>query len=143
MRNNYSEELDTIVKFAKENVGLYDTDVVEHLDRRLRPFLVDHPVGLRDPLGLLQVPTDVWLLGWATAVCVVWRRNRMLAGILVAPVLATYLMSVSLPVGNARYAYPLLPLYMIGLVIGLEHLLACVSPRMPHSADRSADEPGY
>ena len=54
----------------------------------------------------------------------------MLAVILVTPVLATYVMSASLPVGNARYAYPLIPLYTIGLVIGLEYLAACVSARM-------------
>jgi hypothetical protein len=54
----------------------------------------------------------------------------MLVGILAALVLATYLMSVSLPVANARYAYPLLPLYTIGFVIALEYLLACVSPRV-------------
>jgi hypothetical protein len=96
----------------------------------VRPFLVDHPVSLRDPLGLLQVPSDVWLLGWGMALCLVWKRNRMLAAILVAPVMSTYVMSASLPVGGLRYAYPLIPLYTIGLVIGLEHLVTCLSPRM-------------
>ena len=127
---DYSGELDTIVKFSRESVGLYDADVVENFERSLRPFLMDHPVSLRDPLGLLQVPSDVWLVGWGIALCLVWKRNRMLAGILVTPVLATYVMSASLPVGNARYTYPLIPLYTIGLVIGLEYLVACVSARM-------------
>ena len=130
LREDYSGELDTIVKFSSESVGLYDADVVENFERSLRPFLTDHPVILRDPLGLLHVPSDVWLVGWVIALCLVWKRNRMLAGILVTPVLATYVMSASLPVGNARYAYPLIPLYTIGLVIGLEYLVACVSARM-------------
>lgn len=143
LREDYSQELDTVVKFSKDNGALYDASVVDDLERSVRPFLADHPVSLRDPLGLLHVPSDVWFLGWGIGLCIIWKMNRMLAGILMASMLATYVMSASVPVGNARYAYPLLPLYIIGLVIGLEHLLACVSPRMPHSVDRSADEPGY
>lgn len=130
LRDDYSEELATIVKFANEQVGLYDADAVATFQRNVRPFVVDHPVGVRDPLGLLQIPSDVWLLGWAIGLCILWKKNRMLVGILVAPVLATYAMSVSLPVGNARYAYPLLPLYTIGFVIGLECLVTFVSPRI-------------
>jgi hypothetical protein len=143
LREDYSQELDTVVKFSKDNGALYDASVVDDLERSVRPFLADHPVSMRDPLGLLHVPSDVWFLGWGIGLCIIWKMNRMLAGILMASMLATYVMSASVPVGNARYAYPLLPLYIIGLVIGLEHLLACVSPRMPHSVDRSADEPGY
>jgi hypothetical protein len=128
LREDYSGELDTIVKFSRESVGLYDADVVENFERSLRPFLMDHPVSLRDPLGLLHVPSDVWLLGWGIALCLVWKRNRMLAGILVTPVLATYVMSASLPVGNARYAYPLIPHTMESSLA--EYLVACVSARM-------------
>jgi hypothetical protein len=130
LRDNYSQELDAIVRFSKENAGLYDAQAVENFERSLRPFLVDHPASLRDPLGLLHVPSDLWLLGWGLALSVLWKTHRMLVGILAALVLATYLMSVSLPVANARYAYPLLPLYTIGFVIALEYLLACVSPRV-------------
>ena len=130
LRNNYSEELDTIVQFSKENAALYDVHVVENLERTLRPFLVDHPVSVRDPLGLLQVPSDLWLLGFGLALWTLWKSHRLLVGMLGALVLATYVMSVSLPVGNARYAYPLLPLFTIGLVIGLEYLVASVSPRV-------------
>ena len=143
LREDYSQELDTVVKFSKDNAALYDASVVDDFERSVRPFLADHPVSMRDPLGLLHVPSDVWFLGWAVGLWMIWKMNRMLAGILMLSVLATYVMSVSVPVGNARYAYPLLPLYMIGLVIGLEHLLAWVSPRMPERMDRSADEPGY
>jgi hypothetical protein len=143
LREDYSEELDTVVKFYKNNAALYDASTVDDFARSVRPFLADHPVSMRDPLGLLHVPSDIWFLGWGIGLYIIWKTNRMLAGILLASVLATYGMSASVPVGNARYAYPLLPLYTIGLVIGLEHLLACVSPRMPHSVDRSADEPGY
>ena len=130
LRNSYSDELDAIVKFSQENAGLYDAQAGENLAKRLRPFLVDHPVRLRDPLGLIHVPSDVWLLGWGLALCTMWKRHRMLVGMLIALVLATYVMSLSLPVGNARYAYPLLPLYTIGLVIALESLMASVSPRI-------------
>ncbi|HKT35409.1 MAG TPA: hypothetical protein VJR03_11305 [Nitrospira sp.] len=130
LRNSYSDELDAIVKFSQENAGLYDAQSVEKFERRLRPFLVDHAVGLRDPLGLLHVPSDLWLLGWSLALCTLWKSHRTLVGMLIALVLATYVMSVSLPVGNARYAYPLLPLYTIGLVIALESLMACVSARL-------------
>ena len=138
LRDDYSDELDTIVKLCKESVGLHDAAVFESFERSLRPFLVDHPVGLRDPLGLRHIPSDVWLLGWGIALCLVWKRNRMLAGILVIPVLGSYVMSASLPVGGLRYAYPLIPLYTIGLVIGLEYLVACVSPRMSRPLQSAA-----
>ena len=132
LRDNYSEELDTIVKFSREN-GLYDPDGVDRLERSLRPFLIDHPVAVRDPLGLRHVPSDVWLLGWGIGLWITWKKDRLLAGVLMASVLATYVMSVSLPIGNGRYAYPLLPLYTIGLVIGLGYLAACLSPRLSRS----------
>lgn len=143
MREDYSQELDTVVKFSKDNVALYDASVVGNFERSVRPFLADHPVSMRDPLGLLHVPSDIWFLGWGIGLYVIWKMNRMVAGILMGTVLATYVLSASVPVGNARYAYPLLPFYMIGLMIGLEHLLACVSPRMPDNAEPSADEPEY
>lgn len=130
LRDSYSEELDAIVKFSKENAGLYDAQAVEHFERTIRPFLVDHPVTLRDPLGLVSMPSDLWLLGWSLALCLLWKSHRTLVLMLLALVLATYVMSVSLPVANARYAYPFLPLYTIGLVIALESLVASVSPRM-------------
>jgi hypothetical protein len=130
LRESYSEELDAIVKFSNENASLYDAHAVESFERSLRPFLVDHPRTLRDPLALLQVPSDLWLLGWGLALWTLWKSHRLLVGILIAPVLTTYVMSVSLPVANARYAYPLLPLYTIGLVIALEYLVDSVSPRM-------------
>jgi hypothetical protein len=130
LRDNYSEELDAIVKFSKANAGLYEAHAVDQLERSLRPFVVDHPISVRDPLGLLDVPSDVWLLGWGLGLWTLWKSHRMLVGVLVAVVLSTYVMSVSLPVGNARYAYPLLPLYTIGLVIALESLVGCLSARM-------------
>jgi hypothetical protein len=129
LRDNYAEELDTIVRFSRASGGLYDSVVIEELERSLRPFLADHPVRVRDPLCLLEVPSDVWLLGWFSALCILWTRNRMVVAILVAPVLATYIMSVIIPIGNPRYAYPLIPMYTIGLVIGLEYIVACVSRR--------------
>jgi hypothetical protein len=80
---------------------------------------------------LLDVPSDLWLLGWGMGLWTLWKGHRMLVGVLVAVVLFTYLLSVSLPVGNARYAYPLLPLYTIGLVIALESLIASLLARTP------------
>jgi hypothetical protein len=131
LRNDYTEELDAIVKFAKANAALYEAQAVENFERSLRPFVVDHPVSVRDPLGLLDVPSDLWLLGWGMGLWTLWKGHRMLVGVLVAVVLFTYLLSVSLPVGNARYAYPLLPLYTIGLVIALESLIASLLARTP------------
>jgi hypothetical protein len=130
LQDSYSNELDAIVKFSRENAGLYDAQTVENFERTLRPFLVDHPVTIRDPLGLLSMPSDLWLLGWSLALCMLWKSHRTLVVMLLALVLATYVMSVNLPVANARYAYPLLPLYTIGFVIALEYLVARVSPRI-------------
>lgn len=130
LRDDYSEELDAIVRFAQDNRGLYDPDVVTRLEESLRPYLVNHPLWLRDPLRLQQIPYDLWVLGGFVGVWVMWRKSRMLAGSLIAVIVATYCMSVSVPVGNARYSYPVMPLYVAGFMMSQEFLFASISRRL-------------
>ncbi len=123
LQDDYAGELDTLVTFSKNSQGLYDLAVTERFERSLRPFLVTSPVGFRDPLSLIHVSSDLWLIGWFVAACRLWRQYRPMVWLLVAPVGAAYLMSVTVPVGNPRYAYPFLPIYILSCAVALEYMV--------------------
>jgi hypothetical protein len=116
--DDYSQEFDNFLKMFRIDTDLYDSSRIEKLDQSLRPYLVDHPAYIRDPLHLVSVPSEAWVIGWLGALLMLWGQNRWSVLLLACPVLANYLLNVAVPIGNPRYGYQLLPMYIIGFAIG-------------------------
>ena len=81
------------------------------------PHLGEKHRQMRDPLLLGRLPLDFWaLLGWtAIAVCL-WRRP-VLGLILAAPIAGNFVVMTATPIGNARYAYPILACYFVAMSV--------------------------
>jgi hypothetical protein len=116
--DDYSQEFDRFLKVFRDDTGLYDSSRIKELDQNLRPYFVDHPVSMRDPLHLVHVPSEVWVIGWLGALLMLWGQNRWGVLLLVCSVIANYLLNVAVPIGNPRYGYQLLPMYITGFAVG-------------------------
>jgi hypothetical protein len=116
--DDYTQEFDRFLKIFRDDTDLYDSSRIDKLDQSLRPYLVDHPVLMRDPLHLVNVPSEVWVIGWLGALTMLWRRNRWSVLLLTCPVIANYLLNVAIPIGNPRYGYQFLPMYITGFAVG-------------------------
>jgi hypothetical protein len=92
---------------------------VDRVEQRLAPYFVDRAISARDPLRMVGIPSELWIAGWIGALVYLGRRHLGLVVLLVSPVVANYAVSVGVPIGNPRYAYPLMPMYTIGTVIFL------------------------
>jgi hypothetical protein len=136
LRDDYTQEFEDLLAMSRHNRQMYDPVVVDELDRNLRPYFVDHSINLRDPLHLSEISSDVWLIGWVGGLWVFWRSHPWTLVVLVLPVLVNYLTSVSVPIGNPRYGYFLLPMYQIGLVVIVARILGRI--RTTKSCPRSA-----
>lgn len=116
--DDYSPEFDNFLRIFRQDSELYDSSRIENLDQSLRPYFVNHPASIRDPLHLVSVPSEVWVFGWLGALLVLWGQNRWGVLLLICPVVANYLLNVAVPIGNPRYGYQFLPMYILGFVIG-------------------------
>jgi hypothetical protein len=116
--DDYTQEFDSFLKIFRDDPDLYDSSRIEQLDHSLRPYFVDHPVSIRDPLRLVNVPSEVWGIGWLGALLILWGRNRWGVLLLGSCVIANYLLNVAVPIGNPRYGYQLLPMYITGFTVG-------------------------
>jgi hypothetical protein len=116
--DDYSQEFDRFLKIFRDDAELYDPSRIETLDHSLRPYLVDHPLSMRDPLHLVNVPSEVWVIGWLGALPMLWGRSRWGVFLLVSSVIANYLLNVAIPIGNPRYGYQFLPMYITGFAVG-------------------------
>ena len=123
LRDDYTQEFEGLLAMSRNNRQTYDPVVVDELDRSLRPYFVDHSINLRDPLHLSEIPSDVWLIGWVGGLWIFWRSHPWALVVLALPVLVNYLTSVSVPIGNPRYGYFLLPMYQIGFVVIVARIL--------------------
>jgi hypothetical protein len=117
--SSYAPEFERFLTEFRRERELYDPKMVDQVERRLTPYFVDHPISVRDPLRMVGIPSELWIAGWVGALVYLGRRHIGLVILLVSPVVANYVLSLSVPIGNPRYAYPLMPMYTIGSVIFL------------------------
>lgn len=87
---------------------------------------------IRDPLRLGQMPPDVWLLSGLAGLVALLRRNPFVAMLTGSAIAIAFATATWFPVGNTRYANPLLPLYLLSVSIALGAWL-------PHRAGRTAE----
>jgi hypothetical protein len=90
----------------------------------LEPYLKDTTKYIRDPLFLGSIfIIDVWgLLGALGVLLLLLRREFGLAGVFVIPVVINFVATGVAGVPNVRYAYALVPIYFLAIVVGLETL---------------------
>jgi hypothetical protein len=120
---DYARELDRLVATFRESPELYDPEVVKRLDRQIRPFVANHSDVIRDPLHLSRFPFDVWVVGSIGAMAMLLKTHRFMVGMFFLPILATYLINLSIPLGSIRYGSHLAPLYVVMCAIGLTRLM--------------------
>jgi hypothetical protein len=116
---DYRPEFERFLAGFRSDPELYDPEMVDELKRKLIGYFADHSMAIRDPLRMVGVPTEVWIAGWSGSLVYLGRRSAWLVVLLVFPVIANYAVNLSVPIGNPRYAYPLMPMYTIGSVIFL------------------------
>jgi hypothetical protein len=117
--SSYAPEFERFFAEFRKDRQLYDPEIVDRVEQGLAPYFVDHPISVRDPLRMVGIPSELWMAGWIGALVCLGRRHIGLAILLVFPVAANYVVSLVVPIGNPRYAYPLMPMYTIGSVIFL------------------------
>jgi len=126
---SYALEFERFFDDFRKDRELYDLEVVDRVHEHLTPYLVDHSIRTRDPLRMAEISSDLWVAGWIGALFYLGRRHIGLVILLVSPVVANYLVSLAVPIGNPRYAYPMMPMYTIGSVIFLSEswrVLPCI-----------------
>lgn len=116
---SYAPEFERFFGDFRSDRQQYDPEVVDRVHARLTPYFVDHSIAVRDPLRMAGIPSDLWVAGWVGALFYLGRRHLGLVVLLVSPVVANYVVSLAVPIGNPRYAYPLMPMYTIGSVLFL------------------------
>jgi hypothetical protein len=114
---NYQPEFLRFLDEFRQDRDLYDPEMVDALKRKLIGYFADRSIALRDPLRMTRIPSELWIAGWIGALVYFGRWSTWAVVLLVSPVIANYAVSLGVPIGNPRYAYPLMPLYTIGSVI--------------------------
>jgi hypothetical protein len=117
--SSYAPEFERFLAEFRRDRELYDPKIVDRVEQRLAPYFVDHPISVRDPLRMVGIPSELWIAGWIGGLVYLGRRHIGLVVLLVSPVVANYAVNLGIPIGNPRYAYPLMPMYTIGSVIFL------------------------
>jgi hypothetical protein len=116
---NYAPEFGRFLAEFRGDREFYNPEIVDGVERSLAPYFTDHSLSVRDPLRMGGIPAELWIAGWIGALVYLGRRNVWLVVVLASPVVANYAVSLGVPIGNPRYAYPLMPMYTIGAVIFL------------------------
>jgi hypothetical protein len=89
----------------------------------LEPYVKYKPSYLRDPLLLGVLPVDVWCsFGIIGIVLLAVSNSRKLAILLMVPVGINFVVTAASALPNVRYAYALIPIYFLAMVVGLEAL---------------------
>lgn len=88
-----------------------------------KPYLSSCSTFLRDPLLLGRIPPDAWLAVGLTGCWVLLRRAPIIPVLLLVLVSTGFLTAAWFPLGNTRYANPLLAIYLVTASIGLSVLM--------------------
>jgi hypothetical protein len=89
------------------------------------PYLTSSPLILRDPLKLGRVFPDVWAVTALVLSVLLARRSPIVPVLLLCAVLPAFGVAYMFPLGNPRYAIPLIPLYFATSAIAA----SCLLPR--------------
>jgi len=122
--DTYAPVFDRFFAMFGQTPETIDEGVRQSLKSFLTPFFVKRKPAVRDPLRLLTIPFDVWLAASLLAVLSLSRRRGAIGVLCVTPVLLSYLVSLSAPIGDLRYSQGLLPLYLAGTVVFLAQATA-------------------
>jgi hypothetical protein len=106
------------------------------LMRSLEPHMRSTPRWLRDPAWLGRVPPDAWFLGGLAATLFLARRVPAVSCLLAILMVCGWATAAWFPLGNTRYAYPLIPVYMV--VIGVAAAIRSRAPASPVAGDHTA-----
>jgi hypothetical protein len=85
--------------------------------RRTEASYVRGPTArwIRDPLGLGHLPADVWAWAGILSSLILIGRGNVVGLLVMGAVAANFLVAFAVPVGNPRYAYGVLPLYLLAM----------------------------
>lgn len=87
------------------------------------PYLSVAPGFLRDPFLLGKLPPDVWLLLGLMSLTILLWRIPFVALLLSCSIVIVFFTSAWFPLGNTRYANPLIPLYILSTSIAMGSFL--------------------
>jgi hypothetical protein len=88
------------------------------------PYISTSQERLRDPINIGVAPPDLWLMLALLAAAVLTIQAREVTILLLCALAPAFAVAYAFPVGNPRYAVPLLPLYFFVASIGATHLVA-------------------
>jgi hypothetical protein len=120
--DNYLPVFDQYLAIFEKNSITIDQVARNGLERFLRPFFVTRGPNLRDPLRHMSVPLEVWVFGWLAGIIIIVRRQQAGAALFVVAPVVSYFASLQVPIGDVRYAQPLIPLYIIMTTVLLSAL---------------------
>jgi hypothetical protein len=101
----------------------------EEMIAALEPYLKDPVTYVRDPLFLGLIYIDIWsLLGAAGILLLFLGREFGLATVFVIPVAINFAATGAAGVPNVRYAYGLIPIYFLAIVVGMQTFRSKIAP---------------
>ena len=113
---DYSTDyIDFLGRFRNEPV-LYSPEAVTLYESAFRPNIRPLSIQWRDPLHLSRIPMSLWFLFGCLGSIILATRRSSLALLFLLPVAVNYLVSFYCILGNFRYCYPLLPLYIVAIL---------------------------
>jgi len=87
-------------------------------------YITTLPNHFRDPLKLGIVPPDLWIILSCLGSALLVRRVPIVPVLMLCVVTIAFATAFLFPVGNTRYAAPLLPLYILSTSIGVRQFSA-------------------
>ncbi|EJJ28061.1 hypothetical protein [Rhizobium sp. CF142] len=87
-------------------------------------YITKLPNRFRDPLELGMVPPDFWVILSFVGCALLIRRLSIVPVFMLCAVAIAFATAFLFPVGNTRYAVPLLPLYILSTSIGVSRFFA-------------------
>lgn len=88
---------------------------VRKFEQAWGPWFVEGRTIFRDPLKLSSLGTSWFLLGFAASACVILFRAPVLGLALISLAAAQFTVIFLVPFGATRYAYPLIPIYILSM----------------------------
>lgn len=135
-KGNYRATFATYVERYRAQQGLYSDSAIRWYDSRVGPHVRESPGLLRRSVGwMLALPPDVIVLLGMAGFALLSRNDLRYAGILIAaagPVFAAALLATV--AGDNRHAYPLFPLYFLGMTVMAEKFLASLARLITRSS---------
>jgi hypothetical protein len=99
----------------------YDAANVQ-IRKAFSAYITTMPNYFRDPLKLGIVPPDFWVILSCFGCALLIKRVPIVPVLMLCAVATAFATAFLFPVGNTRYAVPLLPLYILSASIGVRQL---------------------